>query len=45
MNTLNIGILDFDQYFDMTLELFNFLKDLNQEQSYWFALGSNQKSL
>ncbi|MBS3199858.1 nucleotide-binding domain-containing protein [Turicibacter bilis] len=35
--------IGFDQYFDMTLELFNFLKDLNQEQSYWFALGSNQK--
>lgn len=32
----------FDKYLDMTKELFNYLKDLNKEQSFWFALGSNQ---
>lgn len=36
----NIG---FDKYLDMTKELFNYLKELNKEQSYWYALGSNQQ--
>lgn len=36
----NIG---FDTYLDMTKELFKYLKDLNKEQSYWYALGSNQQ--
>lgn len=36
----NIG---FDSYLEMTKELFSYLKDLNKEQSYWFALGSNQE--
>lgn len=36
----NIG---FEDYLDMTKDLFKYLKDLNKEQSYWYALGSNQK--
>ena len=36
----NIG---FDSYLDMTKELFKYLKDLNKDQSYWYALGSNQQ--
>lgn len=36
----NIG---FDNYLEMTKELFHYLKGLNKEQSYWYALGSNQK--
>lgn len=36
----NIG---FDGYFDMTKALFKFLKDLKKEQTYWYALGSNQQ--
>lgn len=36
----NIG---FDSYLDMTKELFKYLKDLNKDQAYWYALGSNQK--
>lgn len=36
----NIG---FDTYLDMTKELFKYLKDLNKDQSYWYALGSNQQ--
>jgi len=36
----NIG---FDSYFEMTKELFSYLKDLNKEQSYWYAIGSNQQ--
>lgn len=36
----NIG---FESYLDMTKELFKYLKDLNKDQSYWFALGSNQQ--
>lgn len=35
--------IDFEDYLDMTKQLFNFLKGLNKEQSYWYALGSNQK--
>jgi len=34
--------ISFEKYLDMTKELFNYLKDLNKEQSFWFALGSNQ---
>lgn len=36
----NIG---FDSYLDMTKELFKYLKELNKDQSYWYALGSNQQ--
>lgn len=36
----NIG---FDSYLDMTQALFEYIKDLNKDQSYWYALGSNQK--
>jgi hypothetical protein len=39
-NYKNIGYSD---YFAMTKDLFKYLKDLNKEQAYWFALGSNQK--
>lgn len=35
----NVG---FDDYLEMTKELFNFLKGLNKDQVYWYALGSNQ---
>lgn len=35
----NIG---FSDYFKMTKALFNYLKGLDKNQSYWFALGSNQ---
>ena len=35
--------IEFDDYLDMTKELFNYLKGLNKEQSYWYALGSNKK--
>lgn len=35
--------IDYDEYFDMIKCLFAYLKDLNKEQSYWYALGSNQK--
>ncbi|WP_027625592.1 nucleotide-binding domain-containing protein [Clostridium lundense] len=34
--------IEFDDYLEMTKELFSYLKGLNKEQSYWFALGSNQ---
>ena len=36
----NIG---FDNYLEMTKELFHYLKGLNKEQSYWYVLGRNQK--
>ena len=36
----NIG---FDSYLDMTKALFEYIKDLNKDQSYWYALGSNQQ--
>lgn len=36
----NIG---FDSYLDMTQALFEYIKDLNKDQSYWYALGSNQQ--
>ena len=35
--------IEFKDYFDVTKELFKYLKELNKEQNYWFALGSNQK--
>ena len=35
--------INYDKYFDMIKCLFAYLKDLNKEQSYWYALGSNQK--
>lgn len=35
--------IEFDDYLDMTKEVFKFLKDLNKEQAYWYALGSNQQ--
>jgi hypothetical protein len=35
--------IDFSNYLDMTKDLFNYLKDLNKDQSYWYALGSNQQ--
>ncbi len=39
----NYKNIDFNDYLDMTKDLFGFLKGLNKEQSYWYALGSNQK--
>lgn len=36
----NIG---FDSYLDMTKALFEYIKDLNKDQSYWYAIGSNQQ--
>lgn len=36
----NIG---FDSYLDMTKALFEYIKGLDKDQSYWYALGSNQK--
>ena len=36
----NIG---FDEYLNMSKSLFKYLKDLNKDQEYWYALGSNQK--
>ena len=35
--------IGFDDYLGMAKELFNFLKGLNKEQSYWYAIGSNQQ--
>ncbi|MGM0817432.1 MAG: nucleotide-binding domain-containing protein [Bacillota bacterium] len=32
----------FIDYLDLLKDLFGYLKDLNEEQSYWYALGSNQ---
>ena len=32
----------FADYLDMIKDVFSYLKSLNKEQSYWFALGSNQ---
>lgn len=34
--------IDFDSYLDMMKELFKYLKNLDKDQSYWYALGSNQ---
>ncbi|MGR6005546.1 SMODS domain-containing nucleotidyltransferase [Bacillus paranthracis] len=36
---------DFTDYLDLLKDLFKYLKDLNEDQAYWYALGSNQKSL
>jgi hypothetical protein len=36
----NVG---FDSYLDMMKEVFKYLKNLDKNQSYWFALGSNQQ--
>ena len=36
----NVG---YDSYLDVLKELFKYLKGLNKEQNYWFALGSNQQ--
>ena len=33
----------FRNYLDMMKDAFSYLKDLNEEQNYWYALGSNQK--
>ncbi|QNP18276.1 nucleotidyltransferase domain-containing protein (plasmid) [Bacillus pumilus] len=33
----------FIDYLDILKDLFGYLKDLNEEQSYWNALGSNQQ--
>lgn len=33
----------FSDYLELLKNLFKYLKDLNEEQSYWYALGSNQK--
>ena len=32
----------FSDYLDIVKDIFSYLKGLNKEQSYWFALGSNQ---
>lgn len=36
----NIG---YDEYFNATKAIFEYLKGLNKDQAYWYALGSNQK--
>lgn len=36
----NIG---FDSYLDMSKALFEYIKGLNKDQAYWYALGSNQQ--
>lgn len=35
--------IGFDSYLDMTKALFEYIKGLNKDQSYWYALGSNQQ--
>lgn len=35
--------IGYEQYFDMIKEVFAFLKGLNKDQTYWYALGSNQQ--
>lgn len=35
--------IEFDGYLQMIKELFNYLKNQNKDQSYWYALGSNQQ--
>lgn len=35
--------IEFESYFEMTKEFFSYLKDLDKDQSYWYALGSNQQ--
>lgn len=34
--------IGYDSYLDCLKELFKYLKGLNKEQSFWYALGSNQ---
>lgn len=33
----------YENYLDMIKDLFNYLKDQNKDQVYWYALGSNQQ--
>lgn len=35
--------ISFDSYLDMTKALFKYIKNLNKDQAYWHALGSNQQ--
>lgn len=35
--------INFGSYLDMTKSLFEYIKDLNKNQTYWYALGSNQQ--
>ncbi|MGE5626725.1 MAG: nucleotide-binding domain-containing protein [Solirubrobacterales bacterium] len=35
--------IDFGDYLNMTKDLYNYLKELKEDQSYWYALGSNQQ--
>lgn len=35
--------IGYEKYFDMIKEVFAFLKGLNKDQTYWYALGSNQQ--
>lgn len=34
--------IDFGSYLDMTKALFEYIKGLNKDQTYWYALGSKQ---
>lgn len=34
---------DYDEYLDLVKDVFKYLKNQNKEQSYWYALGSNQQ--
>ena len=34
---------EFSNYLDILKDLFQYLKDCNEDQAYWYALGSNQK--
>lgn len=34
---------EYDNYLNLIKDLFEFLKNENKDQSYWFAIGSNQK--
>lgn len=33
---------DYDDYYSMLISLFSYLRGLDKNQSYWYALGSNQ---
>lgn len=35
--------IDFGSYLDMTKALFEYIKGLNKDQTYWYALGSKQQ--
>lgn len=35
--------IGYEDYLKLTKEMFNYLKDEDEEQSYWLALGSNQQ--